>query len=227
MRGSLTRSPRRSSTTRAASSALAGQARSRDTRAISASAAPTHRARATKILARSGGPVCARSLQRKGPSGISKPRPNRREHGHRGLRTSTDPRPVRRRRRHQLDPCKTRDQQEQGNLALYWIGKMVHFRSLQQTTCSDFSDDVAGMGRSLRLAARSGEPHAAHTADLHTGALRRAVRCAPSGHAHAVLPGHGIEARRGACMRGFGMSTCSPKAMSRAATARARLSRAI
>src|SRR6476620_11023660 len=38
------------------------------------------------------------------------------------------------------------------------------------------------MGRPLRLAARSGEPHAAHTANLHAGALRRAVRRAPSGH---------------------------------------------
>jgi hypothetical protein len=31
------------------------------------------------------------------------------------------------------------------------------------------------------------------------------VRRAPSGHPHAVHPGHGIEARRGARNRGFGV----------------------
>src|ERR1700704_5335881 len=39
------------------------------------------------------------------------------------------------RRRHQLDPRKNpRPARNEQNLALYWIGKMVHFRSLQQTT---------------------------------------------------------------------------------------------
>src|SRR6516225_5347306 len=49
---------------------------------------------------------------------------------------------------------------------------MVQFYPLEQTTFAD-DDDIAGMGRSLWLAARPGEPHAAFTADLHAGALRR------------------------------------------------------
>src|SRR5579859_3542605 len=49
------------------------------------------------------------------------------------------------------------------------------------------STDETGMGRPLRLAARSGEPHATHTANLRAGALGRIVRRSRSGHAHAVL----------------------------------------
>src|SRR6516165_2935405 len=89
-------------------------------------------------------------------------------------------------------------------LALYWTVKMVQFYPLEQTTFSD-DDDIAGMGRSLWLAARPDEPHAAFTADLHAGALRRVVWRAARRHARALVARHGVATRRGAGVCGFGL----------------------
>ena len=74
----------------------------------------------------------------------------------------------------------------------------------------------ARMGGTLRLAARPGERHATVAPDLHAGALRRARRRAAPGtklpSTRAMASKIGVRAHRSSLR----MSSCSPKATSRA-----------
>src|SRR5271166_2962278 len=86
----------------------------------------------------SGGPVCARTCSGRAPPASRSRDRSAASAGHRGLRTMGSSRPgptvqTASSARSLQNPRPARNRQ---NLALYWIGKMVHFRSLQQTTCS-------------------------------------------------------------------------------------------
>src|SRR5208337_2410739 len=84
------------------------------------------------------GPVCARTCSGRAPPASRSRDRSAASAGHRGLRTMGSSRPgptvqTASSARSLQNPRPARNRQ---NLALYWIGKMVHFRSLQQTTCS-------------------------------------------------------------------------------------------
>src|ERR1700738_2687253 len=87
---------------------------------------------------RSRGPVYARTCSGRAPPATESRAPPAASAGHTGLRTMGSSRPgptgqTASSARSLQNPRAARNRQ---NLALYWIGKMVHFRSLQQTTCS-------------------------------------------------------------------------------------------
>src|SRR5258707_8433749 len=147
-------------------------------------------------LCRGGAPPASRSRDRTAASA-----------GHRGLRTTGSSRPgpaiqTPSSVRSPQKPATSAERAEPSSLLDRQDGplSLIAADHLSLT----FSDDTR-MGRPLRLAARSGEPHAAHTADLHAGALGRAVGSTLSGHTRAILPYYGIEARASPCVRCFGL----------------------
>src|ERR1700738_2213984 len=86
---------------------------------------------------RSRGPVYARTCSGRAPPATESRAPPAASAGHTGLRTmgSSRPGPTDQTASSARSLKNPRPALNRQNLALVWIGKMVHFRSLQQTTC--------------------------------------------------------------------------------------------